>query len=139
VLCERGIRTYEPATRFTLDLSAVAYVKTRTHLPVVVDPSHSTGIKDLVAPMALAAAAAGADGLLVDVHPDASTAKCDGPQALNIGEHAVMMAALRRVVAAVGRTLSTAPLPPATATAIATAGPARAGATPVGAGARGRA
>jgi 3-deoxy-7-phosphoheptulonate synthase len=82
ILCERGIRTFEPSTRNTLDLSAVAVVQARSHLPVIVDPSHGTGSRALVAPMALAATAAGADGVMIDVHADPSSARCDGPQAL---------------------------------------------------------
>jgi 3-deoxy-7-phosphoheptulonate synthase len=82
VLCERGIRTYETATRNTLDLSVVPLLKGKTHLPVVVDPSHGTGNRALVAPMALAAVAAGADGVMIDVHPHPDHARCDGPQAL---------------------------------------------------------
>jgi 3-deoxy-7-phosphoheptulonate synthase len=82
VLCERGIRTYEPYTRNTLDLSAIPVLKTLTHLPVVVDPSHATGIREKVAPMALAAVAAGADGLMIEVHHDPDNALSDGPQSL---------------------------------------------------------
>ncbi|WP_331459333.1 3-deoxy-7-phosphoheptulonate synthase [Saccharothrix sp. NRRL B-16348] len=82
VLCERGIRTFEGATRFTLDISAVALVKHLSHLPVVVDPSHASGRRELVEPLALAAAAAGADGILVDVHHEGAAALCDGDQAL---------------------------------------------------------
>lgn len=82
ILCERGIRTFETATRNTLDLSAIPLLKTMTHLPVVVDPSHATGISKLVKPMSLAAVAAGADGLLIEVHNDPSCALCDGPQSL---------------------------------------------------------
>ena len=82
VLCERGIRTYETATRFTLDLSAVPWLKLHTHLPVIVDPSHASGDRRLVEPLARAAAAVGADGLLVEVHQDPEVALCDGPQAL---------------------------------------------------------
>jgi 3-deoxy-7-phosphoheptulonate synthase len=82
ILCERGIRTFEPSTRNTLDLSAVAVVQARSHLPVIVDPSHGTGSRTLVAPMALAATAAGADGVMIDVHADPPSARCDGPQAL---------------------------------------------------------
>ena len=82
ILCERGIRTFEPSTRNTLDLSAVPVVQARSHLPVIVDPSHSTGHRALVAPMALAAVAAGADGVMIDVHCDPASARCDGPQAL---------------------------------------------------------
>jgi 3-deoxy-7-phosphoheptulonate synthase len=82
VLCERGIRTHEPETRNTLDLSVVPLLAQKTHLPVVVDPSHGTGHRSLVAPMALAAVVAGADGVMVDVHPAPQQARCDGPQAL---------------------------------------------------------
>ena len=82
ILCERGIRTFETATRNTLDLSAIPLLKTMTHLPVVVDPSHATGISKLVKPMSLAAVAAGAECLLIEVHNDPSCALCDGPQSL---------------------------------------------------------
>ncbi|WP_245791150.1 3-deoxy-7-phosphoheptulonate synthase [Actinacidiphila rubida] len=105
VLCERGIRSFDRSTRFTLDLSAVAEAKRRTHLPVVVDPSHSTGRPHLVGPMSLAAAACGADGLLIDVHTDARAALCDGAQALSGAQFADVMTRLRPVVEAVGRTL----------------------------------
>ena len=82
ILCERGIRTYETAMRNTLDLSAIPMIKKKSHLPVMVDPSHATGIRDMVEPMALAAIAAGADGLMVEVHNDPAKALCDGPQSL---------------------------------------------------------
>ena len=82
ILCERGIRTYETAMRNTLDLSAIPMLKKKSHLPVMVDPSHATGIRDMVEPMALAAIAAGADGLMVEVHNDPAKALCDGPQSL---------------------------------------------------------
>ena len=82
ILCERGIRTFEPQTRNTLDLSAVPMLKELSHLPVVVDPSHATGIWRLVRPMALAAAAAGTDGIMVEVHNDPPHALCDGPQSI---------------------------------------------------------
>jgi len=82
ILCERGIRTFETATRNTLDLSAIPLLKTLTHLPIVVDPSHATGISTLVLPMSLAATAAGADGLMIEVHNDPAHALCDGPQSL---------------------------------------------------------
>ena len=85
VLCERGIRTFETATRFTLDLGAVPWLKLHTHLPVVVDPSHAAGDRRLVAPLARAAAAVGADGIMVEVHQDPEVALCDGPQALVAG------------------------------------------------------
>src|SRR5437763_4243496 len=86
VLCERGIRTFETATRNTLDLSGVALAKAWTHLPVVVDPSHAAGRPELIVPLSLAAAAAGADGILVEVHPRPDEALCDGAQALQPGE-----------------------------------------------------
>ncbi|MEA2223302.1 MAG: 3-deoxy-7-phosphoheptulonate synthase [Solirubrobacteraceae bacterium] len=84
ILCERGIRTFETATRFTLDLGAVPWLKMHTHLPVVVDPSHAAGDRRLVQPMSRAAAAIGADGILVEVHQDPEHARCDGPQSLHV-------------------------------------------------------
>lgn len=106
ILCERGIRTFESATRFTLDLAVVPVLKRRCHLPVIVDPSHGTGHRDLVAPMALAAAAAGADGLLIDVHTQAASTKCDGAQALCANAFSDLMASLGTLLPAVGRSLS---------------------------------
>ena len=82
ILCERGIRTFETYTRNTLDLSAIPILHGLSHLPVIVDPSHSTGYARLVRPMALAATAAGADGLIIEVHNDPANALCDGPQSL---------------------------------------------------------
>lgn len=82
ILCERGIRTYETAMRNTLDLSAIPMIKKKSHLPVIVDPSHATGIREMVEPMSLAAIAAGADGLMIEVHNDPAKALCDGPQSL---------------------------------------------------------
>jgi 3-deoxy-7-phosphoheptulonate synthase len=105
ILCERGIRTFEDATRNTLDLSAVPVLKQLTHLPVVVDPSHGTGKWDLVVPMALAAVAAGADGVMVEVHPRPEEALSDGPQALRPTRFCQMMADLRKIAEAVGRTV----------------------------------
>jgi 3-deoxy-7-phosphoheptulonate synthase len=105
ILCERGIRTFETATRNTLDLTAVPLLKQWTHLPVVVDPSHGTGVWSLVMPMALAAVAAGADGLLIEVHPSPETALSDGPQQLRPKRFAELMTALKAVAEAVGRTL----------------------------------
>jgi 3-deoxy-7-phosphoheptulonate synthase len=105
VLCERGIRTFETATRNTLDLNAVPLLKEWSHLPVIVDPSHGTGIYSLVTPMALAAIAAGADGLIIEVHPHPETARSDGPQQLKPKRFAELMAALKPVAAAVSRTL----------------------------------
>ncbi|MGQ0590850.1 MAG: 3-deoxy-7-phosphoheptulonate synthase [Sphingosinicella sp.] len=103
VLCERGIRTFETATRNTLDLNAIPYIKQRTHLPVLVDPSHGTGIRDLVIPMSLAAAACGADGLLVEVHENPAVALSDGAQSLYPDQFNTLMEALGPVVRAVGR------------------------------------
>jgi 3-deoxy-7-phosphoheptulonate synthase len=106
ILCERGIRTFETATRFTLDLSAVAYVKANSHLPVWVDPSHATGSPELVLPMACAAAACGADGIMVEVHPRPHEALSDGHQALTCENFAELMTKLAPFVRAAGRTLS---------------------------------
>jgi 3-deoxy-7-phosphoheptulonate synthase len=97
ILCERGIRTFETATRNTLDLSAVPVLRSRTHLPIIVDPSHGTGHRSLVAPMALAGAAVGADGLLIEVHPDPANARSDGDQSLAFDEFGALMDELRRL------------------------------------------
>ncbi|MDY7231617.1 3-deoxy-7-phosphoheptulonate synthase [Hyalangium rubrum] len=105
MLCERGIRTFETAMRNTLDLSAVAYVKERSPLPVIVDPSHATGSPSLVLPMAMAAAVAGADGLLVEVHPWPEQALCDGKQALTPEQFQYLMQRLPAVLHAVDRHL----------------------------------
>ena len=106
ILCERGIRTFETATRNTLDLNAIPYIKQKTHLPVLVDPSHGTGVRDFVIPMALAAAACGADGILVEMHENPAVAWSDGAQSLYPDGFTQLMAALRPVVAAVGRQLA---------------------------------
>jgi chorismate mutase/prephenate dehydratase len=103
ILCERGIRTFETSTRATLDLSSVPVLKRLTHLPIIVDPSHAAGDRELVIPLALAAAAAGADGLIVEAHPRPAEALCDKEQALNPDDLARMTAALRPIVAAQGR------------------------------------
>ncbi len=103
ILCERGIRTFGKLTRFTLDLTAVPLLKEVTHLPVVVDPSHGTGHRGLVAPMARAAVAAGADGLIVEVHNEPEKAKSDGAQSLRPAEFASLMEGIRPVAEAVGR------------------------------------
>lgn len=103
MLCERGIRTFETATRNTLDLNAVPYIKKKTHLPVLVDPSHGTGMRDLVTPMSLAAAACGADGLLIEVHENPAVALSDGAQSLYPDQFKALMEALAPVVRAVGR------------------------------------
>ena len=97
ILCERGIRTFETATRNTLDLSAVPVLREKTHLPIVVDPSHGTGHRSLVSPMALAGAAVGADGLLIEVHPDPANARSDGDQSLSFDEFGGLMDELRRM------------------------------------------
>ena len=97
ILCERGIRTFETYTRNTLDLSAVPMLRKLTHLPIVVDPSHATGIASLVEPMALAAAAAGADGLMIEVHNNPAEALCDGPQSLTPKQFAAAAAKVRKV------------------------------------------
>jgi 3-deoxy-7-phosphoheptulonate synthase len=103
ILCERGLRTFERATRNTLDLSAVAVLKEWTHLPVIVDPSHSTGHRSYVAPMARAAVACGADGLLIEVHPHPDRALSDGPQSLTLEMLAETMEGVAAIARAVGR------------------------------------
>ncbi|MBP7829328.1 MAG: 3-deoxy-7-phosphoheptulonate synthase [Kiritimatiellae bacterium] len=105
ILCERGIRTFEKATRNTLDISAVPVIRRESHLPVFVDPSHGTGVWPLVSPMAMASVAAGADGIMVEVHPNPEQALSDGPQALLPKTFEKMMKDLRAVAQAVGRTL----------------------------------
>lgn len=106
ILCERGIQTFETATRNTLDLNAIPVIKSRSHLPILVDPSHGTGVRDLVAPMAKAAAACGADGLLIEVHCDPATALSDGKQSLFPEQFAALMRELPPFVAAAGKTLT---------------------------------
>ena len=105
ILCERGIRTYETATRNTMDIAAIPVVKKLSHLPIVGDPSHGTGRRDMVAPMAKAAVAAGADAILVEVHPNADKAASDAAQTLFLEQFDKLMAELRVVAAAIGRTL----------------------------------
>jgi len=105
MLCERGIRTFEAHTRFTLPLATVPYLQQKTHLPVVIDPSHGTGHTHLVPAMAKAAIAAGADGVIVEVHPDPENAKSDGYQTLKFAEFDQMMTECRRIAEAVDRTL----------------------------------
>ncbi|HEX3030633.1 MAG TPA: 3-deoxy-7-phosphoheptulonate synthase [Bacillota bacterium] len=102
VLCERGIRTYETATRNTLDLSAVSLVKQLSHLPVIADPSHATGLRNLITPMARAAIAAGADGLLIEVHPEPEKALCDGAQSLTLPQYRDMLNDLKPLATALG-------------------------------------
>ena len=105
ILCERGIRTFEPYTRNTLDISAVPLLKQLSHLPVVVDPSHGTGHWELVAPVARAAVAAGADGLIIEVHPRPDQALSDGAQSLKPSRFRELMESLRPIAEAVGRTI----------------------------------
>jgi len=109
ILCERGIRTFESATRYTLDLAAIPVVKKRSHLPVVVDPSHGTGRRDKVIPMARAAVAAGADGLLIEVHHDPDHALSEGAQSLYADEFERLMGELRTVAPVLGRSVPVAP------------------------------
>jgi len=106
MLCERGIRTFETATRFTLDLGAVPWLKLHTHLPVIVDPSHASGDRRLVEPLARAAAAAGADGIIVEVHQDPDSALCDGPQALYARDFASFAANVMAHAGLSGRVLA---------------------------------
>ncbi|MFH1149959.1 MAG: 3-deoxy-7-phosphoheptulonate synthase [Actinomycetota bacterium] len=105
ILCERGITTFETYTRNTLDISAVPVIKSLSHLPVIVDPSHATGRSNLVEPLSLAAIAAGADGIIVEVHPDPDAALCDGPQALTLDSFDSMMAKLKAIAPIVGRSI----------------------------------
>jgi 3-deoxy-7-phosphoheptulonate synthase len=108
MLCERGIRTFETAYRFTLDLMAVPVLKELSHLPVIVDPSHAAGRRDLVLPLSLAAAAVGADGIIVEVHPNPDEAICDGPQALRADGFAEYALAVEGAAALAGKALSAA-------------------------------
>jgi 3-deoxy-7-phosphoheptulonate synthase len=108
ILCERGIRTFETYTRNTMDISAIPVVKKLSHLPIVADPSHSTGRRDIVAPVARAAVAAGADGLLIEVHPDPDHALSDGAQSLRPEQFQELMAQLRIIAPAVGRRVAEA-------------------------------
>jgi len=105
ILCERGIRTFEVATRNTLDLSAIPVIEKLSHLPIVVDPSHGTGRRDKVIPMARAAVAAGADGLLIEVHNNPDKALSDGAQSLYPEQFDRLMSELRVIAPAIGRTL----------------------------------
>jgi len=103
ILCERGIRTFETDTRNTLDLSSVPLVQSMSHLPIIVDPSHAVGRVDLVAPMCMAAVAAGTDGLLIEVHENPEEALCDGPQSLRLDDFTSLMKSLRSLAKALGR------------------------------------
>jgi 3-deoxy-7-phosphoheptulonate synthase len=107
MLCERGIRTYEPSYRFTLDLMAVPVLRELTHLPIVIDPSHAAGKRSLVEPLSLAAAAAGADGIIVEVHPCPDEAVCDGPQALYADDFAAYLRKLEAAAELAGKHFST--------------------------------
>jgi 3-deoxy-7-phosphoheptulonate synthase len=106
ILCERGIRTFETALRNTFDISAIPVVQQATHLPIIADPSHATGFRDKVASMARAAVAAGADGLMVEVHHDPEKAMSDGPQSLFPDQFEELMAQLRPIAAAIGRSIA---------------------------------
>ncbi|MGD2124413.1 MAG: 3-deoxy-7-phosphoheptulonate synthase, partial [Gemmatimonadota bacterium] len=108
MLCERGIRTFETATRNTFDLAAIPLLKKETHLPVIADPSHGAGRRDLVDALSYAAIAAGADGLLVEVHPDPETAWSDGDQSLDFQGFKDLMEGLKPFVGAAGRSLAEA-------------------------------
>ena len=105
VLCERGIRTFETVTRNTLDVSAIPVIKRESHLPVIVDPSHAGGDADLVAPLSFAAIAAGADGLIVEVHPDPESALSDGDQSLTFDAFSSLMSRLGPFAIASGRSM----------------------------------
>jgi 3-deoxy-7-phosphoheptulonate synthase len=105
LLCERGIKTFEHSTRYTLDLGSVAVLKQETHLPVIVDPSHAAGRSDLILPLSRAAAAVGADGIMVEVHPRPEEALCDGPQQVPAGEFAELAAEVAEIVALLGKTI----------------------------------
>ena len=103
VLCERGIRTFETGTRNTLDISAVPVIKSRSHLPIIVDPSHASGVRNYVAPLAKSAIAAGADGLMIETHPNPATALSDGPQSLTFEQFDKLCEELRPFAALVGK------------------------------------
>jgi 3-deoxy-7-phosphoheptulonate synthase len=103
ILCERGIRTFEPYTRNTLDLSAIPLIKSLSHLPIIVDPSHATGKRHLVPPLAKAALGVGAHGLMVEVHPEPEKAKSDGSQSLRFSDFQQMMAELKEISAAMSK------------------------------------
>ena len=111
ILCERGILSHETATRFTFDVNAIPLVKRLSHLPVVADPSHATGLWYLVEPIALAAVAAGADGLIIEVHPDPDHALSDGPQSLTPANFQKLMDQVRAVAQAVGKPVHPVPHP----------------------------
>ena len=103
ILCERGIRTFETYTRNTLDLSAIPAIKKLSHLPVIVDPSHATGKRFMISPLAKAAIAVGADGLIIEVHNNPEKALCDGPQSIRPDHYDTLVQELKAIAAAVGR------------------------------------
>jgi 3-deoxy-7-phosphoheptulonate synthase len=109
ILCERGIRSFDPSTRNLFDLTAIPLVQKLSHLPIVADPSHGTGLRDKVTPMGRAAIAAGADGLLVEVHPDPDHALSDGGQSLYPDQFARLVREARTIAEAIGRSLTPAP------------------------------
>ena len=104
VLCERGIRTFETATRNTLDISAVPVIKAKSHLPIIVDPSHDTGVRAYVGPLSLSAVAAGADGLMIETHPNPACALSDGPQSLTFAQFEELCQEIRPLAALLKRT-----------------------------------
>ena len=112
ILCERGIRTFETATRNTLDISAIPLLKQKSHLPVIVDPSHAAGLRGLVAPLARAAVAVGADGLMIETHNDPARALCDGAQSLDLEQFSSLMEDLKRRIVFEGKRLGIAEEPP---------------------------
>jgi 3-deoxy-7-phosphoheptulonate synthase len=105
ILCERGIRTFERSTRYTLDIGAIPVLKQETHLPVIVDPSHAAGKKELVAPLARAAVAAGADGIIVEAHPHPEAALCDGPQLIPTADFGHFADEIRALASLMGRVI----------------------------------
>ena len=107
ILCERGIRTFEPYTRNTLDISAIPAIKSLSHLPIIVDPSHSSGRREFVSPLSRAAIAAGADGILVEVHPDPDNSVCDAEQAITFGHYTELLSECRKIAETLNRTIIT--------------------------------
>ena len=105
ILCERGIKTFETSMRYTLDIGAIPVLKQETHLPVIVDPSHAAGRRDLVLPLARAAVAAGADGIIVEVHPSPEDALCDGPQQIPAAEFEDFASEIRALCSLMGRVI----------------------------------
>lgn len=105
ILCERGIRTYERDTRFTLDISAIPIIKKKSHLPIIVDPSHAAGQRELIIPLSKAAIAAGADGIIVETHIKPNKALCDGKQSIDLNTLKKLMQEIENIARAVGRSL----------------------------------